>query len=122
MSFRPTVVALAILAHGVVAVSGDPGWQMPGVHGNVPNGWAPGRNWTTNPFTESGGTWTAYHEVDGRLMKMVSGRAYSFHFVLRDPGDSFAPRCMLLGRKLQAAMATAPGAPGPASLGTGIQR
>lgn len=36
MIFRPTFVALAIMARGAVALSGDPAWQMPGVHGNVP--------------------------------------------------------------------------------------
>lgn len=116
MIFRPSFVTLAILASGPVAASAEPAWEMPGIHGTVPDGWAPGRNWTTNPLVEGGGRWAAYHEAEGRFLKMVSGRAYGFNFVLREPGDSFAPGCMLMGRKLQPAMASTPGMPGPAAL------
>lgn len=114
--FHTACLLLASLAGAIASHAADPAWELPGVRGTVPDGWAPGRNWTANPCADGGGMWTAYHEADARFVKMVSGRAYGFNFAMRDPGDSLAPRCMYMGKKLQPAPASTPGMPGPAAL------
>lgn len=112
------VLAKADNEKAIVRSTVEPGWEMPGIRGNPRDGAAPGKNWMTNPFVEDGGSWAVYHEVENRFEQMVFGRAWKFAWVWREPGDSFSPRSMLLGKKLQAAGSTKPGTPGPASLVT----
>jgi hypothetical protein len=116
-SARAPLIALivAALAHFAVALSAQTTWEMPAVRGNVSDGWAPGTNWTANPFPDAGGSWSAFHQTGNHLKPMVAGRAYGFHFAWREPGEGFAPRTMLTGRKLQAAPPSPSEKTGPAS-------
>jgi hypothetical protein len=117
IGLRQLLPALLMLASAPASPVG-PTWNMPGIQGNARDGAAPGINWTTNPREDSGGRWTAYHEVEGRFAPMVPGRAYGFLWALRESDDSFAPRNMLQGRRLQAASSDASHGRGPASLVT----
>ncbi len=74
-------------------------WDLPGIYANAPNVWKEGRNWKWsdgNPMPDNGATWTLLYqptEDDQSLRPMKPGKAYTYHFVWRDEGDSFDPLC-----------------------------
>lgn len=101
--------SLLVILAGCCAALPALEWQLPGIAGDAPDKWKDGPNWrfeAGNPLSDKGATWGLLYQpsvADPALKPMVAGKAYKFHFVWRDEGDSFDPATFYKERTLKAA-------------------